>query len=52
MKKAVHIVRILIGLLFVFSGFVKAVDPWGFQFKLEDYFIAFNWDFLCLLLCF
>lgn len=29
--------RIAIGALFVVSGFSKAVDPWGFIFKIEDY---------------
>lgn len=29
--------RILVGLLFVFSGFSKAIDPWGFIFKIEEY---------------
>ena len=38
--------RLLIGLLFLFSGFVKAVDPVGGVIKLKDYFEAFNLDFL------
>lgn len=42
------VLRILIGLIFIISGFVKAVDPVGFSFKLEEYFSAavFNMPFL------
>lgn len=34
---AVVILRVIIGALFVISGFSKLVDPWGFIFKIEDY---------------
>lgn len=43
-----NILRIIIALIFIASGFVKAVDAVGFSFKLEEYFSpsVFNIPFL------
>ena len=40
-----NIFRIIVGLVFIFSAFVKGVDPMGLNFKLEDYFIAYKMSF-------
>ena len=41
MKKAVvNISRFIVAAVFLFSGFVKAVDPLGTQYKLQDYLEA------------
>lgn len=47
MKATIRILsKIIIALLFIFSGFVKCVDPTGFSIKLEEYLVAFGMDFL------
>src|SRR6195952_2914213 len=38
--------RILVGLLFIFSGLIKANDPLGFSYKLVEYFEVFHLTFL------
>ena len=38
--------RMLVGLIFIFSGFAKGIDPLGSAYKFQDYFNAFNLDFL------
>ncbi len=38
MKIAVRIVQVLVGLLFIFSGLVKANDPLGLSFKMQEFF--------------
>ena len=37
-------VRIILGSTFIFSGFVKAVDPWGFLYKTKEYLAALSLD--------
>ncbi|MDR2389691.1 MAG: DoxX family protein [Tannerellaceae bacterium] len=36
-KMSAEFSRLLIGLVFLFSGFVKAIDPMGFEIKIEEY---------------
>jgi uncharacterized membrane protein YphA (DoxX/SURF4 family) len=38
--------RIIIGLVFIFSGVAKAIDPLGSAYKFHDYFQAFHLGFL------
>jgi len=40
------IARIFVGLVFIFSSFVKSVDPLGSAYKFTDYFISAGFDFL------
>ena len=37
LKMIVNLCRIIVALTFIFSGFVKAIDPIGLQYKLQDY---------------
>ncbi|MBK6826422.1 MAG: DoxX family protein [Chitinophagaceae bacterium] len=38
MKVAVQITRVFVGLLFIFSGLVKANDPMGLSYKMQEFF--------------
>ncbi|MFV0607278.1 MAG: BT_3928 family protein [Niabella sp.] len=38
MKKLVTIIRVVVGVLFIFSGLVKAIDPMGLSYKMQEYF--------------
>ncbi len=38
MKILITAARILVGLLFIFSGLVKAIDPLGLSYKMQEFF--------------
>ncbi len=37
------VTRLLLGALFIFSSFVKGVDPLGTAYRIEDYLDAYGW---------
>ena len=48
-KILVEISRVILGVVFIFSGFVKAVDPYGTAYKITDYLTAFHLSSLSFL---
>src|SRR5215831_606048 len=44
MKPVLNITRILVGVLFIFSGLVKANDPLGLSYKMKEFFEIWNSD--------
>lgn len=40
----IWILRIIVGGVFIMSGLVKSIDLWGFSFKIEEYFLAWNME--------
>lgn len=44
-QKLLVLTRWIVGIVFVFSGFVKGIDPMGFNYKLNDYLGALNLKF-------
>ena len=45
-KVVAEISRLLIGVVFIFSGIVKAIDPVGGAIKIGDYLMAFGFTWL------
>ena len=49
-KSAMHYIRltsrVLMGALFIFSGYMKMVDPYGFSLKIEEIFVSMGMDFM------
>jgi uncharacterized membrane protein YphA (DoxX/SURF4 family) len=46
MKLLVNISRFIVGVLFIFSGLVKANDPLGLSYKMQEFFEVWNWHAL------
>ena len=46
MKTFRNISRLVVGVVLIFSGFVKGIDPLGSAYKFQDYFAAFGLEFL------
>ncbi|HEU4859888.1 MAG TPA: BT_3928 family protein, partial [Chitinophagaceae bacterium] len=44
MKIAINVIRIFVGVVFIFSGLVKANDPLGTAYKMEEYFEVWSTD--------
>lgn len=45
MKKVTNLLRLLVGTLFLLSGFVKANDPLGLSYKIAEFLELWGWFF-------
>lgn len=46
MKTVIMLIRWFVGLLFIFSGLIKANDPLGLSYKMQEFFEVWGWHFL------
>src|ERR1700722_17545422 len=46
MKILMSIVRAVVGALFIFSGLIKANDPLGLSYKMQEFFEVWNFHWL------
>lgn len=46
MKNILLVLRWIVGLLFIFSGLIKANDPLGLSYKIQEFFEVWGWDAL------
>jgi uncharacterized membrane protein YphA (DoxX/SURF4 family) len=46
MKILLSIIRALVGILFIFSGLIKADDPLGLSYKMQEFFEVWNFHWL------
>jgi uncharacterized membrane protein YphA (DoxX/SURF4 family) len=46
MKTTLLIIRWIVGLLFIFSGLIKANDPLGLSYKMQEFFEVWGWTSL------
>jgi len=46
MKILINVTRFIVGVLFIFSGLVKANDPLGLSYKMQEFFEVWNFHWL------
>lgn len=46
MRTVLNISRVIVGVLFIFSGLVKANDPLGLSYKMQEFFEIWGWHAL------
>lgn len=46
LKIASNVCTIIVGLVFIFSGFVKVIDPWGTALKVNEYLSIYGMEWL------
>ncbi len=46
MKAVISISRFIVGVLFIFSGLIKANDPLGLSYKMQEFFEIWGWHSL------
>jgi uncharacterized membrane protein YphA (DoxX/SURF4 family) len=44
MKHSISISRVIVGVLFIFSGLIKADDPLGLSYKMQEFFEIWGWN--------
>src|SRR5882762_11516497 len=46
MKSLINIARFIVGVLFIFSGLIKANDPLGLSYKMQEFFEVWKFHWL------